>query len=200
MVFLETIGFLFVEAANSILAIMNSFPPITPPLSSIFILIVAFIISLGSALVSRYMIDVDRLAVLTRETKKYNKLKMEAVRKADTKLKLKVDRLAEKNKKLQSELTMMRMKPLLITFIPLMLVFFAMAGIYRGAASSYTPGDPIPAVIPFWLPPSLLLRIGQNTYVPGWGDVFLPDYIWWYFGGSITFGSIFQKVLGLQPD
>jgi uncharacterized membrane protein (DUF106 family) len=146
------------------------------------------------------MIDIDRLAILTRETKKYNKLKMEAVRKADTKLKLKVDRLAEKNKKLQSELTMMRMKPLLITFIPLMLVFFAMAGIYRGEASSYTVGDPIPAVIPFWLPPSLLLRIGQNTTVPGWGNVFLPDYIWWYFGGSITFGSIFQKVLGLQPD
>ena len=32
------------------------------------------------------MIDIDRLKILTRETKKYNKLKMEAVRKAESEL------------------------------------------------------------------------------------------------------------------
>ena len=193
MVFLETVGYLVTQLINSVLAVMNSFPPTSPPLSSIFILMVAFFVSLGSTLVSRYMIDVDRLAVLTRETKKYNQIRMQAIRSADTKLKLKVDRLAEKNKKLQSELTMMRMKPIAITFIPLMLVFLAMADIYRGNSA-------IPAVIPFWLPEDLLFHLGDNTSVPGWGNVFLPDYIWWYFGGSITFSSIFQKVVGLQPD
>lgn len=197
MVFLETVEFLSIQMIGSVLAVMNSFPPETPPFSSIFILMVSFFVSLGSTLVSRYMIDTNRLAVLTKETKKYNKLKMQAVKKADTKLKLKVDRLADKNKKLQSELTMMRMKPILFTFVPLMLVFFLMADIYRG--------DAIPAVIPFslpeYMPPILnLLHIGDNKYETGWGNVFRPDYIWWYFGGSITFGSIFQKIAGLQPD
>ncbi|MHA1513302.1 MAG: hypothetical protein ACTSRJ_04500, partial [Candidatus Hodarchaeales archaeon] len=58
----------------------------------------------------------------------------------------------------------------------------------------------LPAVIPFSLPTDILLHIGDNIEMEGWGKVFVPDYIWWYFGGSITFGSIFQKLAGLQPD
>jgi uncharacterized membrane protein (DUF106 family) len=138
------------------------------------------------------MIDIDRLAVLTRETKKHNKLRMQSMKTADTKLKLKYEKNADKMKKMQSELTMMRMKPLLITMLPLMLFFVTFSGFYRSGR--------LPAVIPYSLPTDFILHIGNNTYVEGWGNVFVPDYIWWYFGGSITFGSIFQKLAGLQPD
>ncbi|MHA1941370.1 MAG: EMC3/TMCO1 family protein [Candidatus Hodarchaeales archaeon] len=192
MFFLENLTNFFVNLINTSLTILQSFPPEQPPLSSIFILIVSFFVSLGSTLVSRYMIDIDRLAVLTRETKKHSKLRMEMMKTADTKLKLKYEKNADKMKKMQSELTMMRMKPLLFTFLPLMFFFVVLSGFYRGEA--------LPAVIPFSLPENLLLRIGENTYIEGWGKVFSPDYIWWYFGGSITFGSIFQKLAGLQPD
>ena len=202
MLFLENISIVFVEMINASLTVLDSFPPSQPPLSSIFILIVSFFISLGSTLVSRYMIDVDRLAVLTRETKKHNKLRMQSMKTADTKLKLKYEKNADKMKKLQSELTMMRMKPLLITMLPLMLFFVVFSGLYRPTISSVgevTAGR-LPAVIPYSLPTDFILHIGNNTYVEGWGNVFVPDYIWWYFGGSITFGSIFQKLAGLQPD
>jgi uncharacterized membrane protein (DUF106 family) len=138
------------------------------------------------------MIDVDRLAVLTRETKKHNKLRMQSMKTADTKLKLKYEKNADRMKKMQSELTMMRMKPLLITMLPLMLFFVAFSSFYRSGK--------LPAVIPYNLPEDFILHIGNNTNVDGWGNVFVPDYIWWYFGGSITFGSIFQKLAGLQPD
>ena len=67
------------------------------------------------------------------------------------------------------------------------------------ATMTYISGN-LPAVIPFGLPESILLKIGDNLYIEGWGNVFVPQYIWWYFGGSITFGSIFQKLAGLQPD
>ncbi len=190
--FLNFVSNFLVEMLNTFLTTLAAFPPRQPPLSSIFILIVAFFVSLGSTLISRYMIDIDRLTVLTRETKKHNKMRMEMMRTADTKLKLKYERNADKMKKLQSELTSMRMKPLLITFLPLMIFFVLLSNIYRGEA--------IPAVIPFALPEAIILRIGSNTYVEGWGKVFRPDYVWWYFGGSITFGSIFQKLAGLQPD
>ena len=192
MLFLENISEIFVEMINASLTVMQSFPPSDPPLSSIFILIVSFFVSLGSTLVSRYMIDIDRLAVLTRETKKHNKLRMQSMRTADTKLKLKYEKNADKMKKMQSELTMMRMKPLLITMLPLMLFFVILSSFYRA--------DRLPAVIPYSLPTDFILHIGDNTYIEGWGNVFVPDYIWWYFGGSITFGSIFQKLAGLQPD
>ena len=201
MLFLENISILFVEMINASLTVLQSFPPSDPPLSSIFILIVSFFVSLGSTLVSRYMIDIDRLTILTRETKKHNQLRMKSMRTADTKLKLKYEKNADKMKKMQSELTMMRMKPLLITMLPLMLFFVVFSGIYRPTIEDgIVVKGSLPAVIPFALPTDILLHIGDNIEMEGWGKVFVPDYIWWYFGGSITFGSIFQKLAGLQPD
>jgi len=97
--------------------------PTQPPLSSIFILIVAFFVSLASTLVSRKMIDVDKLRRLTRETKKYQKLRMQMLKTADSKLKLKYERNADRMRKVQSELTMMNMKPLMIMFLPMILFF-----------------------------------------------------------------------------
>lgn len=201
MLFLENINMLAVEMINASLTILDSFPPSEPPLASIFILIISFFVSLASTLVSRYMIDIDRLGVLTRETKKHNQLRMKSMRTADSKLKLKYEKNASKMKKMQSELTMMRMKPLLITMLPLMLFFVVFSGIYRPTIEDgVVIKGSLPAVIPFSLPTDILLHIGDNIEMEGWGKVFVPDYIWWYFGGSITFGSIFQKLAGLQPD
>jgi uncharacterized membrane protein (DUF106 family) len=123
------------------------------------------------------------------------------MRTADSKLKLKYEKNASRMKKMQSELTMMRMKPLLITMLPLMLFFVVFSGIYRPTIEDgEVMKGSLPAVIPFSLPTDILLHIGDNIEMEGWGKVFVPDYIWWYFGGSITFGSILQKLAGLQPD
>lgn len=180
--------------------------PTEPPLSSIFILIVAFLVSLTSTLVSRKMIDVDKLRRLSRETKKYQKLRMQMLKTADTKLKLKYDRNADRMRKVQSELTMMNLKPLMIMFLPMILFFVVLSGIYNFTVENgvLTEGN-IPAVIPFALPEYFpfprFFDLGKNVKdLPGWGNVFIPNYIWWYFGGSLAFGSILRKVAGLQPD
>jgi len=104
--------------------------PTQPPLSSIFILIVAFFVSLASTLVSRKMIDVDKLRRLTRETKKYQKLRMQMLKTADSKLKLKYERNADRMRKVQSELTMMNLKPLMIMFLPMIIFFIVLSGFY----------------------------------------------------------------------
>lgn len=186
------------------MAIMQSFPPTEPPFSSIFILIISFLVSLASTLVSRKMIDVEKLRRLTRETREYNKLRMQMLKTADNKLKLKYERNADRMRKVQSELTMMNMKPLLIMFLPLILFFAIFSNFYSFSFDEVThtvTGNPgIPAVIPFGLPEQLLFAIGKLAKVDGWGRVFVPNYIWWYFGGSIVFGSILRKVSGLQPD
>ncbi|NHJ02201.1 MAG: DUF106 domain-containing protein [Candidatus Heimdallarchaeota archaeon] len=202
MVLLETI---VTGVINTSLSILQAFPPTTPPLSSIFVLIVSFFVSLGSTLISRYMIDVDKLKRLTRETKKYNKMRMEMMKTADSKLKLKYERNADRMRKVQSELSMMRMRPLLITFLPLMIFFVVFSNYYsiqvndvQGIATVVSGN--IPAIIPFNLPETILFPLGKNAWVDGWGTVFVPNYVWWYFGGSITFGSIMQKIAGLQPD
>jgi uncharacterized membrane protein (DUF106 family) len=151
------------------------------------------------------MIDIDKLKRLTRETKKYQKLRMEMVKTADSKLKLKYERNADRMRKVQSELTMMNMKPLMIMFLPMILFFVVLSGFFRFTITNgvYVEGN-IPAVIPFALPEYFpfpnFFDLGKMAEVPGWGHVFVPNYIWWYFGGSLAFGSILRKVAGLQPD
>ncbi|MFW9903401.1 MAG: EMC3/TMCO1 family protein [Candidatus Thorarchaeota archaeon] len=189
----------------AVLQDLTEFIPTEPPLSSVFILLVAFFVSLASTLVSRKMIDIDKLKRLTRETKKYNKLRMEMMKTADSKLKLKYERNADRMRKVQSELTMMNMKPLMIMFLPMMLFFVVLAGFYSfKVTDGQLISGKIPAVIPFALPEYFpfpnFFALGKMADVPDWGHVFIPNYIWWYFGGSLAFGSILRKVAGLQPD
>ncbi|MHA2223888.1 MAG: EMC3/TMCO1 family protein [Candidatus Hodarchaeales archaeon] len=205
MFILENLHTILINLITSPIAILQGFPPTEPPLSSIFILVISFLVSLMSTLVSRKMIDIDKLQRLTRESKKYNKMKTEMLKTADKKLKLKYERNADRMKKVQSELSMMNMKPLLIMFLP-MIIFF---GIFSSMFSftieniaqipTFTQGN-LPAVIPIALPEAIILPIGRNAFVEGWGFVFVPNYVWWYFGGSIAFSSILRKISGLQPD
>ncbi|MFX0086256.1 MAG: EMC3/TMCO1 family protein [Candidatus Hodarchaeota archaeon] len=184
--------------------IISFIAPTEPPFSSLFILGLSFVVSLSSALLSRYMIDVDKLERLTRETKAYSKLRMQMMKTADSKLKLKYERNADRMRKMQSELTMMNMKPLLIMMLPLMIFFAIFSSYYTFSIdANVNPvviSGHIPAVIPFNLPEQLIFPLGKNGYVEGWGNVFVPNYVWFYFGGSVAFSSIIRKVLRLQPD
>ncbi len=180
--------------------------PSKPPLSSIFILAVAFFVSSMSTLLSRKMIDIDKLRRLTRETKKYQKLRKQMLKTADSKLKLKYERNADRMRKVQSELTMMNLKPMMIMFIPMILFFILLSGFFGFKVDDgvFVSGK-IPAIIPFdptfGLEKLWIFDIGRNIIdYEGLGRVFLPNYIWWYFGGSLAFGSILRKISGLQPD
>ncbi len=119
------------EILDFVPSLVRSFGPENPPESSIFIAIVALGLSLSLTLLSRYLIDIDKLARYTRETKAFNKMKMQALRTADKKLQLQVDRQSRRAKKMQSELMNMRMRPLMFYFIPLMIIFFSMSSHYN---------------------------------------------------------------------
>jgi uncharacterized membrane protein (DUF106 family) len=126
------------EILDFVPSLVRRFGPENPPGSSIFIAIVALGLSLSLTLLSRYLIDIEKLARYTRETKAYNKMKMQAMRTADKKLQLQVDRQSRRAKKMQSELMNMRMRPLMFYFIPLMIIFFSMSSHY-----SFNRGDVI---------------------------------------------------------
>lgn len=212
MNFLQEIANVMTDLITSPMIILQDIGdviPTEPPLSSIFILFVAFFVSFASTLVSRKMIDIDKLKRLTRETKKHQKLRIQMLKTADSKLKLKYERNADRMRKVQSELTMMNMKPLLVMFIPMILFFIVLSGFFNFSVSEsdvFLSGK-IPAIIPFdptfGLETLLIFQIGKNAVIPAFpdlGKVFIPNYIWWYFGGSLAFGSILRKVAGLQPD
>jgi uncharacterized membrane protein (DUF106 family) len=181
------------------------FPPTEPPLSSLFILLLAFVVSLLSSGLARYLTDTDKLRRLTRETKRYQKLRTQMLKTADVKLKKQYEHEADRMRRVQSELSRMQMKPMLIIIVPMLIVF----GFFN---AYYDPGFTIvsgvweahgtlPAVIPFNLPESLIiLPTGRNIVHPEWGHVFVPFYFMWYMAGSLMFSGIFRRAFGLQPD
>ena len=179
--------------------------PKTPPGSAIFIILVSLGITLFSVALSRKMIDIDKLKRYTREMREYNSLKMKSLRSQDRRLMKKVDDNKERFTKIQSELMFMRMKPMLIQMLPLIIVFIVM-NTYFSANSALV------AVIPFQLPTSIILFIigepvsaltsaspftalGQIS-----SQIYIPNYVGWYFACSLTFGAVIQKLAGLAPD
>ena len=117
----------------------------------------------------------------------------------------KVDDNKDRYTKMQSDLMFMRMKPMMIQMVPLIIVFIIMNN-YFSATSSLV------AVIPFNLPSSLILfPIGDSiqslsstnpfkSLVSISSQLYIPNYVGWYFACSLTFGAVIQKLAGLAPD
>lgn len=179
--------------------------PKTPPGSAIFIIVVSLGVTIFSVAISRKMIDITKLKRYTREIRDYNSLKMKAMRSQDRRLMKKVDDNKDRFTKIQSELMFMRMKPMMIQMLPLLLVFVIMNAYFSASTS-------LVAVIPFQLPNSLILfPIGESilnlsSTSPFYdltklgGQIYIPNYIGWYFACSLTFGAVIQKLAGLAPD
>ena len=168
-----------------------------PPYSTICVILVSLGVSTFSTVLSRRLMDVDKLKRYTRETKEYNSMKMKALRSQDRRLLKKIEDNKSRFDKMQKELLSMRMKPMLYTIIPLMVVFFLMNGFF-GAQNNMV------AIIPFNLPDVLVFIPIAHTHPQNFPLVptnfFIPNYIGWYFLTSITFGSLIQKLAGLTPD
>ncbi|MHA1984180.1 MAG: EMC3/TMCO1 family protein [Candidatus Hodarchaeales archaeon] len=171
----------------------------SPPYSTIFVIMVSLGVSTFSTLLSRRLMDVDKLKRYTRETKEYNSLKMKGLKSQDRRLLKKIEDNKPRADKMQKELFSMRMKPMMYTIIPLMLVFVLMNG-YFGA------NDSIVAIIPYNLWDTFVIipikhtGLNQDALALIPSGFFVPNYIGWYFFTSITFGSVIQKLAGLTPD
>lgn len=128
--------------------------PKDPPGSAIFILLVAFLTAILSAYISRKFIDLKKLKLYTRKTKEFQKLQRKSLRSSDPILKKKVENQKSTSTKMQSELMKMRMKPMLFTFIPLILIFFALSSYY---GNTQTVPDSLVANVPFDLPEKVVV-------------------------------------------
>ncbi len=111
--------------------LVRNYAPPDPPFSSLFIMLVGMCLSITIALISRQLIDIEKLKKYTREQKAYRKLQRKVQQTADRKLKLELDRKSRRMKRINSELSNMRMRPMLIYMIPLMLIFFSLSSFYN---------------------------------------------------------------------
>ena len=147
----------FDQISNELFTLLGI--PKTPPGSAIFIVFIAFLTAIFSTYISRKFIDIKKLKLYTRKTKEFQKLQRKSLRSSDPILKKKVENQKGTSTKMQSELMKMRMKPMLFTFIPLILIFFSLSAYY---GNTHGP-DSLVANIPFDLPENVVIfNMGLN--------------------------------------
>ena len=101
------------------------------PTSALVITVIALMISIFSTLVTRLLTNVDELKESMQKVNDWNQRRKRAMQTADKKLWLSVKRDEERIKKMQSSMMFKRMKPMLFTTIPFLLLFAIFLFLYH---------------------------------------------------------------------
>ncbi|MFX0090457.1 MAG: EMC3/TMCO1 family protein [Candidatus Hodarchaeota archaeon] len=184
--------------------LVRSFLPATPPFSTIAIVLISFTMSTFTTLISRVLIDVDNLKILTEKASHYQKLNMKVIRgKATARERLLWERKGQREStSIQAQLMRLRMRPMLFFLIPLLIV----PTLNNFYDYPLDPQGAIPIIFPFPLPSfmgtNFIVKYGQNMQnMAGKEQVFsVPSFIWFYVPTSIVISGIINKIAGLQPE
>ena len=163
------------------------------PGSTLFILSLSILLSVVISLVSRFVMDMDKLNRYQKEIATWNKAKAEAQKTANKRLYRKVKRKENYIQKIQSRVMMERFKPMFI-YMP---GFFALFWIINGFFNGYLPliageGARYVVVLPFSFP---IEFFGANL---GQENLYHLLFVWWYAMTSFAFGAIVQRVFGIN--
>jgi uncharacterized membrane protein (DUF106 family) len=163
------------------------------PGSTLFIIGLSFLLSIVISVVSRIVMDVDKLNRYQKEVATWNKAKAEAQRTANKRLYRKVKRKEKYIQKIQGKLMTERFKPMMIYIGPFFALFWVLNGFFNG----YLPlvaGETARyvAVIPFSFP---IEFFGENI---GIERLYALPFVWWYAMTSFAFGTIVQRIFGLN--
>jgi uncharacterized membrane protein (DUF106 family) len=145
------------------------------PVSTIFLFLLAALISLLTSLTNRVLNDPEKSKAWRREVSEWNREFQAARREGDKKKLEKVTKKQKQIMQLQSKMTWQSMKVTLIFFVPLIIIWQVLGGFYYGRNIAYLPG------------------VGANLPLP----IFSGSLIWWYLICSMLFGIIFSHLLGI---
>jgi len=143
----------------------------------LFILVIAAILSLILSLVSKILVDQDRMKEIQKEMKAHNKKLMAATKAQDKDALAKLDKDKPRIMSMQSEMMKMQM-PMFGAMLPFFVVFWAL----RSVSDSMEWGEfvSLPAIL-------------QGGW---WGS----EWTWlgWYILCSLSFSSLFRRILGVK--
>jgi uncharacterized membrane protein (DUF106 family) len=156
--------------------------PDTIPLSTIFIFLLAVGVSFLTSLVNRLLTNPEKTKAQRKEVSEWNSELRKAQKAKDKKTLEKLMKKQQYIMQLQSKMMWQQMKVTLLFFIPLIIMWQFLGGVYR------TPeGEAI-----------------HIAYFPGAGPIiYLPvlgafvSLFWWYLLCSFLFGTVFSHVFGL---
>jgi uncharacterized membrane protein (DUF106 family) len=143
------------------------------PISTLFIMLVAFGVSLATSTTNRLLTKRDQLRDWNREISQWRSESMKAARAGDKKLMAKLKKQEKHVMQLQSKMMWQSMKTSFLWFIPLMLMWYVL----------------LPAAIEPGTVVALLPWLGSEPYKL---NVFM-----WYLFCSFLAGIIFNRLFGL---
>lgn len=156
---------------------MSSLVPESIPFSTLFILFLAAAISFLTSLANRLLTDPEKTKASRKEVSDWNSELRKAQRSGDKKS---VEKLMKKQQyilRLQSKMMWQSMKVMLLFFVPLIIMWQVLGGIYAGRAIAYFPG------------------VGSIISLPLLGN--FQSLFWWYLLCSFLFSTVASHLFGL---
>jgi uncharacterized membrane protein (DUF106 family) len=142
-------------------------PPTIMPVSTIFVLFLAVLLTFITSLANRLLTNREQLASWRKQTSEWQK-ELSAARKSGDKKQLeKVMRKQKQIMQIQSKMFTQQMKVTLIFIVPFFLFWTWLNGVYSGQTVAY---------------------------LSGFGNL---NVFYWYLLCSLGFGTIFSHVLGI---
>ncbi|MBQ9026879.1 MAG: DUF106 domain-containing protein [Methanobrevibacter sp.] len=173
---------------NPILALDPN--PSNPALT---VFIIAFLVSLISTVANKYLVDHDRNNEIQNEVNEFSEQLRVAQENGDTQ---KLDELQEKQSdimKLQSEMMMNSFKPLIVTYVPIILMFFWMK---TSIIQNLVLVLPQPL---YWIMLTPLWHfVGSIFYGGGAAIPYAIGWLLWYMICTFGLGQILRKFFGLK--
>ena len=163
----------------------------TPPISMFFVFILASITALISASLTKWLVDTEELERNQRQVKGHEEEKEKIIDLAEVdperygKQRKRWERKEQMLKKSQQKMSLQRLKPTCITFLPMMIIFGVLNTIFSGKPIALSP-------------------MHAND-VPLIGNFISAGAVWinftaWYFLCSLGINTLVQRLLKLQTQ
>ncbi len=178
---------LFIIFKNAFLDLIDS-----PPGSMLFVFSVALLTSLISISLTRWLVDTEEVNRKQKQIKSHQEEKQKIVDLAETeperyrKNRKRWERKETMLKQTQSKMSMQRLKPTCITFLPMMIIFFLIRTIFGNNPVALSPmhANDVPLIGNF-------IRAGSSTWI---------NFTAWYFLCSMGINTLVQRFMKLQSQ
>jgi uncharacterized membrane protein (DUF106 family) len=163
-----------------------------PPISMFFVLILATLTALISAFLTRWLVDTEELERKQKQVKGHEEEKAKIIDLAEvdperySKQRKRWERKEAMLKKSQQKMSLQRLKPTCITFLPMIIIFGILNTIFSGGEVALSPmhANDVPLIGNF---------------------ISAPNSIWinftaWYFLCSLGINTLVQRILKIQTQ
>lgn len=155
------------------------------------VFIIGSIVGFVTTLANKLLVDQDRLQIIQKDMKGFQSEMMKAQKSGDPKAMADMQKKQSEFMDLQKEMMLNSFKPMIVTFVPIIIIFYWMA--LNPLVNHLYLNMPTFTYYVF-LVPLFHAFYHQSVGVP----VFAIEWLGWYFLCSFAMSMVWRKLLGLK--